>query len=197
MRLTIVATGFCLFTATVARAQSFDGTAGTHPFVFGNTGMGYASLNVNAVPITVHDDGPSQNPDFVEKLTLFTDLNAATNSPATVLPDGSYSQPVHGFIEQTQSDGTFGIAQYAGNIIGKPGAFAATLDAQHDRMGLPYLIYLPFTLNLTSLTAPISMDSGGLLNSFSADISGTFATPEPAALTLGAMLPLLLTRRRL
>lgn len=192
---------------------TFNEVSGARPFSFTNNTTS-ASLGYNTtVPVLFDFTNPTGLSTADRPATLTINTNSS-NSPATVngsLLDESINIATTLHITETSTGKNLLTMTFTGDLDGPSAGPNAQITGADNNSSNPRTVtftsdYLTFTapgnsytLSLSSLSPVLSIGPGGFLNSFAADINGSFsgnAVPEPAILSALAVAGASLLRRR-
>ena len=190
---------------------TFNETSGSRPFsVTNNTtsvSLGYAT----SVPVSFDFTTPTGLSTADRPATLTISTNSSP-TPAAI-SGGLISQPVNPAVTFTFTETATGknllTAVVSGLLEGTNNGPTASLSGSASLGDTVTFTsdYLTFTtpssnsalFGLSALSAPLSIGPGGFVNSFLADLNGSFvanAVPEPALVTITVTAGALMIRRR-
>jgi hypothetical protein len=201
----------CSAGAAVYNFATFNETSGSRPFSFTNNTTS-ASLGYNSnVPVEFDFTTPTglSTADRAGTLTISTNTStspATTNGP---LVDELISSTTLQIIENSTGKNLLTMT-FTGTLDGPSGGPSAQITGADTNSNAVTFSsdYLTFTtpgdsyaLSLASITPVLSIGPGGFLNTFVADLSGSFSAnaapvPEPTAIGACIVAGTLLVRRR-
>ena len=186
----------------------FTDLSGTRPFSFTNNGGVSATISTGSIPVTFDFTTPTGLSTAPRAATLT--LTGSSTLPASN-PGGNVDQPITSATLSITENGTgknllsMTFTGILAGIASGPNAQLSGADTNSQTVTFTsdYLTFTPpgnsYALSLAAVTPALSIGPGGFLGSFQADITGQFtgnAVPEPVSLSLFALAPLALLRRR-
>ena len=200
-------------TGTVYNFATFNEVSGTKPFTYLNNGGTSASLSYNAsVPVSFNFTGPTGLSTADRAATLTITTNNSFTPAATIgsLIDQAVSPAVTLHITENGTGKNLLSMTFTGDLEGPAGGVNAQItgadtNAKTVTFTSDFMTFATpgnsYGLSLAAMSTTLSIGPGGFLNSFIADIGGTFSAnatqvPEPAALGAIAVGAFALIRRR-
>lgn len=199
--------------ATVFNFATFNEVSGTKPFTFLNNGGTSASISYNSgVPVSFNFTTPTglSTADRAATLTINTNSSFTPAVSSGALLDEAISPAVTLHLTENATGKNLLTLTFTGDLEGPAGGVNAQITGAdtNSRTVAFTSDYLTFTtpgnsfgLSMAAMSTPLAVGPGGFLNSFIADLQGSFAAnatqvPEPGTLGTFAVGAVVLIRRR-